>query len=75
MFRTNLKNPLVSFIHSNFHSRFFNKSLFGFSVLTSIETVFSMFDHLWTQDSTIFLLTFGVETGPYIDQGGLTLRV
>ena len=33
------------------------------------------YDHLWTQDSLIGPPTFGGKTGPYIDQGGSTLKV
>ena len=40
-----------------------------------LETVFSGLGHLWTQDSPMFPLTVGGNTGPYIDQGGLTLNV
>ena len=46
-----------------------------FSCSTLLETVFSFFDHLWTQDSPISPLTFGGKTGPNIDQGGSTLKV
>ena len=41
-----------------------------FICLTLLETVPFVFDHLWTQDSPIIPLTFGGQTGPYIDQGG-----
>ena len=42
---------------------------------TLLETVPFVFEQLWTQDSPIFPLTFGGKTGPYIDQGGSTLKV
>ena len=32
-------------------------------------------DHLWAQDSPMFPLPFGGKMGPYIDQGGSTLKV
>ena len=41
-------------------------SLFGFSTL--LETVFSVVDHLWTQDSTIVDLIVGGKAGHYIGQ-------
>ena len=44
-------------------------------LLALLETVFSVFDHLWTQASPIFPLAFGGKTGPYIDQGRSKLRV
>ena len=36
--------------------------------VTLLETVFSVVDHLWTEDSPICPLTFGGNTEPYIDQ-------
>ena len=45
-------------------------SLFNFTRNGSLR-----FDHLWTQDSPMFRLTVGGKTGPYIDQGGSTLKV
>ena len=35
---------------------------------TLLETVVSVVDHIWTQDSPIAPLTFGGKTGPYFDQ-------
>ena len=43
--------------------------------LTLLETVFSVFDHLWTHDSLIVPLTVGGKTKPYIDQGRSKLNV
>ena len=48
-------------------------NLFSFSTL--LETVVSVFDHLWTQDSPSIPLPFDHKTGPYTDQGGSTLKV
>ena len=47
----------------------------GFS--TSLETVFTLYYHIWTQDSPMFPLTVAGETGYYIyiDQGGSKLKV
>ena len=42
---------------------------------TLLETVFSVFNHIWTQDIPVFPLTFGGKTGPYIDRGGSKLKV
>ena len=40
-----------------------------FVCLTLLETVSSVVNHLWTQDSPICPLTFEYKTGPCIDQG------
>ena len=60
-------------IHSNFNSREFNSRELVQFVSTLLETVASVFDHMWTQDSPIFPLTIGGKKGPYIDQGGSDL--
>ena len=61
-------------LRSNFNSLdLIVVNLFGFSTLR--ETVFSVLDHLWTQDSPICPLIVGGETRPYIDQAGSKLRV
>ena len=45
------------------------------SLTTLLETVFSVFDHIWSQDSPTVPLTLGGKTVPYIDQGGSTIKV
>ena len=62
-------------IRSNFNTREFNSRELVQLFSTLLETVASVFDHLWTQDSSFFPLTFDYKTEPYIDQGGSKLKV
>ena len=53
---------------SNFNNREFNYRELC-CCLTLIETVCSVLDHLWTQDSPIVPRPFEHKMGPYIEQG------
>ena len=55
-------------MRSNFNTREFNSRRF-LICLTLLEMAYPVLDHLWTQDSPMFPLTFEHKMGPYIDQG------
>ena len=75
----NIKNPFT-ILYTNMYAqtlilvKLIVVNLFScFSTL--LETLWSVFDHLWTQDSPICPLTVGGQTIPYIDQGWSKLKV
>ena len=70
----NFRTMTLNMLRSNFNTREFNSRELVQMCSTLLETVVFVFDHLWTQDSPMFPLTFGGKAGPYIDQGGSKLK-